>query len=133
MFLSASILAAAVSVIPLEGVRCADMTVRADLDAYNVFEGDPIVLTVDFIGNADFGSLHPPELSGAVDSGVWKIDDKSAKTDTYRNARRMTYRIRPVYKTCPSSDWSLQLDSMKLDSLVIAHQPWRGEIGRAHV
>ena len=30
-------------------------------------------------------------------------------------------------KTCPSSDWSLQPDSMKLDSLVIAHQPWRGE------
>ena len=30
-------------------------------------------------------------------------------------------------KTCLSSDWSLQLDSMKLDSLVIAHQPWRGE------
>ena len=26
-----------------------------------------------------------------------------------------------------SSDWSLQLDSMKLESLVIAHQPWRGE------
>ena len=26
-----------------------------------------------------------------------------------------------------SSDWSLQLDSMKADSLVIAHQPWRGE------
>lgn len=100
MFLSASILAAAVSVIPLEGVRCADMTVRADLDAYNVFEGDPVVLTVDFIGNADFGSLHPPELSGAVDSGVWKIDDKSAKTDTYRNARRMTYRIRPVKDGC---------------------------------
>lgn len=100
MFLSASILAAAVSVIPLEGVRCADMTVRADLDAYNVFEGDPVVLTVDFIGNADFGSLHPPELSGAVDSGVWKIDDRSAKTDTYRNARRMTYRIRPVKDGC---------------------------------
>lgn len=100
MFLSAPILAAAVSVIPLEGVRCADMTVRADLDAYNVFEGDPVVLTVDFIGNADFGSLHPPELSGAVDSGVWKIDDRSAKTDTYRNARRMTYRIRPVKDGC---------------------------------
>ena len=26
-----------------------------------------------------------------------------------------------------SSDWSLQPDSMKLESLVIAHQPWRGE------
>ena len=30
-------------------------------------------------------------------------------------------------KSCLSSDWSLQLDSMKLDSLVIAHQPRRGE------
>ncbi len=27
-----------------------------------------------------------------------------------------------------SSDWSLQPDSMKVESLVIAHQPWRGEI-----
>ena len=33
----------------------------------------------------------------------------------------------PISKTCPSSDWSLQPDSTKLDSLVIAHQPWRGE------
>ena len=32
-----------------------------------------------------------------------------------------------ISKTHPSSDWSLQLDSTKLDSLVIAHQPWRGE------
>ena len=32
-----------------------------------------------------------------------------------------------IPKTGPSTDWSLQLDSMKLDSLVIAHQPWRGE------
>ena len=32
-----------------------------------------------------------------------------------------------ILKTSLSSDWSLQPDSMKLDSLVIAHQPWRGE------
>ena len=32
-----------------------------------------------------------------------------------------------IFKTFLSSDWSLQPDSMKLDSLVIAHQPWRGE------
>ena len=32
-----------------------------------------------------------------------------------------------ISKACPSSDWSLQPDSTKLDSLVIAHQPWRGE------
>ncbi len=30
-------------------------------------------------------------------------------------------------KTGLSSDWGLQLDPMKLESLVIAHQPWRGE------
>ena len=34
---------------------------------------------------------------------------------------------RPIPKTPLSSDWSLQPDSTKLDSLVIAHQPWRGE------
>ena len=33
----------------------------------------------------------------------------------------------PILKSPPSSDWSLQPDSTKLDSLVIAHQPWRGE------
>ena len=32
-----------------------------------------------------------------------------------------------IPKPRPSSDWSLQPDSMKPDSLVIAHQPWRGE------
>ena len=32
-----------------------------------------------------------------------------------------------IPKTCLSSDWSLQPDSTKLDSLVIAHQPRRGE------
>jgi len=31
------------------------------------------------------------------------------------------------YKDGPSSDWSLQLDSMKPESLVIAGQPYRGE------
>ncbi len=32
-----------------------------------------------------------------------------------------------IPKSPPSSDWGLQPDPMKLDSLVIAHQPWRGE------
>ena len=32
-----------------------------------------------------------------------------------------------IHKTRPSSDWGLQPDPTKLDSLVIAHQPWRGE------
>ncbi|CAK5273309.1 unnamed protein product, partial [Mycena citricolor] len=33
----------------------------------------------------------------------------------------------PISKADLSSDWRLKLASMKLDSLVIAHQPWRGE------
>ena len=32
-----------------------------------------------------------------------------------------------ILKAALSSDWGLQPDPMKLDSLVIAHQPWRGE------
>ena len=32
-----------------------------------------------------------------------------------------------IFKVLLSSDWGLQPDPMKLDSLVIAHQPWRGE------
>ena len=34
---------------------------------------------------------------------------------------------RRINKAILSSDWGLQPDPTKLDSLVIAHQPWRGE------
>ena len=38
-----------------------------------------------------------------------------------------TARLSESHKVGLSSDRSLQLDFVKLDSLVIAHQPWRGE------
>ncbi len=41
--------------------------------------------------------------------------------------RRETARWSKSEKTSPSSDWSLQLDSMKLESLVIADQLCCGE------
>ncbi len=44
---------------------------------------------------------------------------------TYYNGRyrRLQYRkVEPIPKTGLSSNWSLQLDSMKSESLVIAHQ-----------
>ncbi len=44
---------------------------------------------------------------------------------TYYNGRyrRLRYReVEPIPKTGLSSDWSLQLDSMKVESLVIADQ-----------
>ena len=43
----------------------------------------------------------------------------------YRRPQPRKWKLIP--KTGLSSDWSLQPDSMKPDSLVIAHQPWRGE------
>ena len=49
---------------------------------------------------------------------------------TCYNARYngMQYReIEQIHKTGPSSDWSLQLDSMKLESLVMAYQQRRRE------
>ena len=42
-------------------------------------------------------------------------------------SRKLACERRRIRKAPPSSDWSLQPDSTKLDSLVIAHQPWRGE------
>ena len=41
--------------------------------------------------------------------------------------RSETARWSKSHKGRPSSDWSLQFDSMKLESLVIADQPRRGE------
>ena len=82
--------------IELLGVQGNSMRARAFFDANNVKVGDPLVLTIDFIGDADFSSLHPPALAKEVDRGDWKVDDFSAKTDTYQDARRLTYRVRPM-------------------------------------
>ena len=90
---AACLLAAA---IQLAGVEGNALRARTFLDANNVKVGDPLVLTVDFIGEADFAALHPPALSRHVNRRDWKLDDASAKTDTYRDARRLTYRIRPM-------------------------------------
>lgn len=84
------------AVIPLSGVSGDALRARASFDANNVQVGDPLILTVDFIGSADFSSLHPPALSREVDTTVWKVDDTSAKTETYQDARRLVYRVRPI-------------------------------------
>ena len=88
-----SLLLAAIQLIGVEGT---DLRARAFFDANNVKVGDPMVLTIDFIGEADFKDLHPPALAKAVGKGDWKLDDVSAKTDTFRDARRLTYRVRPM-------------------------------------
>lgn len=96
MTISSILACSFLAAISLAGVSGGKIVARSGLDAHNVFVGDPIELTVDFIGEADFTSLHPPALSEAVDRAVWKIDDKSARTETVRGARRLVYRIRPM-------------------------------------
>ena len=91
-----NILAALFCAIELTGVTGAGLRARAFFDANNVNVGDPMVLTIDFLGEADFHALHPPSLSGAVDRRNWRLDDASAKTDTFRDARRLTYRVRTL-------------------------------------
>lgn len=81
--------------LELLGVQGNALRARAFFDANNVKVGDPLTLTIDFIGDADFHDLHPPALAKAVDRADWKVDDASAKTDTFRDARRLTYRVRP--------------------------------------
>lgn len=82
--------------ISLVGVRGESLRARAYFDANNVLVGDPMELTLDFIGAADFAALHPPALSRAVNRQEWKVDDLSAKTDTFGDARRLFYRLRPM-------------------------------------
>lgn len=86
--------------IELNGVVASDLRSRAYFDVNNVKVGDPMVLTLDFMGEADFSSLHPPALARAVSAEDWKVDEASAKTETmeYRGrayGRRLTYRVRP--------------------------------------
>lgn len=97
--------------IQLSGVTGSDLRARAFFDANNVKVGDPLVLTVDFVGSAEFKDLHPPALSRFVNAKDWKVDDVSAKTDTYRDARRLTYRVRPMREGVlwfPSLEFSFQ-------------------------
>ena len=96
-------------VITLHGATGENLRARAYFDANNVKVGDPMILTIDFLGKADFASLHPPALSKAVDCKTWRLDDSSAKTQTAKKtvsnffnswevplARTITYRVRPM-------------------------------------
>ena len=95
--------------IRLVGVTGGELTTRAYFDVNNAKVGDPLVLTIDFVGDADFAALHPPALSKHVSKEDWKVDDLSAKTETDTKriggffssrevavARSLTYRVRPM-------------------------------------
>ena len=98
-----------IAAIRLVGVTGGELTTRAYFDVNNAKVGDPLVLTIDFVGDADFTALHPPALSKHVSKQDWKVDDLSAKTETDTKriggffssrevavARTLTYRVRPM-------------------------------------
>ena len=65
---------------------------------------------------------YKPEEGGDDVKSSWPL---RPGLHTYYNGRyrRLQYRkVEPIPKTGLSSDWSLQLDSMKVESLVIADQ-----------
>lgn len=115
MMLAAILMAA----IELTGVTGSKLSARAFFDANNVTVGDPMTLTIDFLGQADFTSLHPPLLASALDRAVWKLDQASAKTDTIPTARRVTWRLRPLKAGVL---WFPKLD-FKCDDLVFSSNP----------
>lgn len=83
--------------IALDGVSGDQLSASAAFDTCNARTGDPLLLTIDFTGAADFTTLHPPALSRAVDATLWKIDDESARTETWEGfGRRLVYRVRPL-------------------------------------
>ncbi len=96
----ASVFSGLLAVIALPGVQGERLVARAFLDANNARVGDPLILTVDFLGAADFAALHPPALAAHVDSAFWRVDDQSAKTETVDSARRLVYRVRPLREGC---------------------------------
>ncbi len=100
MVMLGSIFSCLLAAIPLAGVEGEGLVTRAFLDVNNARVGDPLVLRVDFFGDADFTALHPPTLSTEVDPLYWRIDDRSAKTETVDTARRLVYRLRPMREGC---------------------------------
>ena len=86
------------TVIELSGVTGSELRARAFFNANNVKVGDPLELTIDFLGEAEFRDLHPPALSKVIAREDWKVDDSSARTTTFRDARRLVYRVRPMHQ-----------------------------------
>ena len=86
----------ALCAITLNGLTGENLKVRAHFDANNVRVGDPMTLSIDFTGNADYSDIHPPKIASAVDRKIWRVYDSGAKTQTFRDGRRLTYRVRPL-------------------------------------
>ena len=87
--------------IQLTGIAGDGIRARARFDANNVQVGDPMTLSVEFVGQVDFTKLTPPPLAGEVNGDDWKIDDDGSKNastryELSRGLGRLEYRVRPM-------------------------------------
>ena len=87
----------------------------------------PIVSCHHLVGDSNETAGVNQRKAGTTSNhhGSYILGDTRATMASTKGSNRVTWS--KSIKTRLSSDWSLQLDSMKLESLVIAHQPWRGE------
>ena len=69
--------------IKLAGVTGGELTTRVYFDVNNAKVGDPLVLTIDFIGEADFTALHPPALAARRPRGL--ESGRSERQDRHRH------------------------------------------------
>ena len=79
------------------------------------------LLEVNFVHFVLGGS--EDDARSACPSDALGYTHNTIATTTGRDAARLSQS----YKSGPSSDWGLKLDPMKLESLVIAGQLYRGE------
>ena len=100
--------------------------VRCRLKCHNERNPSPQLPSVDAGHSADTASARSEEGGDDVKSAR---PLRPGLHTCYNGAYRVSVLCKQylINKTRPSSDRGLQPDPAKLDSLVIAHQPWRGE------
>ena len=82
--------------LTLDGVSGSGLCADASFDANNVSVGDPLTLTLDFAGDVELETIHPPALAAELDAALWRVDDTGAQTTTCEDRRLITYRVRPL-------------------------------------
>ena len=69
----------------------------ASLDAVTCKVGDPLSLKIEVTGDVRPESLRPPEFGSADEvKKYFRVYADSVKTETLKNGRRFTYRLRPT-------------------------------------
>jgi len=72
------------------------LTATAALDTTVCTAGDPLLLTLDLAGDADFSRVTPPDLAAPLAAAGFRLDAASARSDTRDGGKSFTWRVRPL-------------------------------------